>query len=138
METDTDYSDNFQPQIIYHSHHYDSNKFPETLAIRKNGLNILSTNIQSIYAKIDELQIFIENLNTANITFSAICIQETWLSEGDDLSQIQLDGYKCIPLGKSCSTKGGLIIYLQEQFEYMDKSKLIYNTWVSQIIQVKV
>ncbi len=43
-----------------------------------------------------------------NYTFSAICIQESWLSENGDTSQIQLDGYKCIPQGKSCSAKGGL------------------------------
>ncbi len=29
--------------------------------------------------------------------FSAICTQESGLFEGDDTSQIQLEGYKCIP-----------------------------------------
>ncbi len=137
LETDTDDNDNSEPQIICHSHYYDSNKFTETLTIRKNKFSILSTNIQSINAKIYKLRIFIENLNTSNFAFSAICIQETWLSENDDLSQIHLDDYKCIPLGKSCSTKSGLIIYLHDQFEYMYKSKLTYNTWEGQIIQVK-
>ncbi len=50
--------------------------------------------------------------------FSVICIQESWLSEGADTSLIQLEGYKCIPQGKCCSSKGGLIIYLHENFNY--------------------
>jgi hypothetical protein len=40
--------------------------------------------------------------------------------------------------GKSCSTKGGLIIYLQDKFDYTYTSRLTnYNTWEGQIIQVK-
>ncbi len=39
--------------------------------------------------------------------FSAICIQESWLSEGVDTSQIQLEGYKCIPKVNVAVLKGG-------------------------------
>ena len=41
---------------------------------------------------------------------SIICIQESWLTEQDDLSHIQLEGY--ISFGKNSSTKGGLILYV--------------------------
>ncbi len=47
---------------------------------------------------IAELRIFIANFNTSNFAFCAIFILETWLSEGDHLSLIQLYGYKYIPL----------------------------------------
>ncbi len=57
-----------------------------------------------------------------------VCIQESWLSEGAGTQLIQLEGYKCIPHGKSCSTKGGLIIYLQDTFDY---------TWEGKIIHIK-
>ncbi len=51
---------------------------------------------------------------------------------------IQLEGYQCIPQGKLCSTEGGLIIYLQDKFDYTYKSRLTnYNTWEGQIIHVK-
>ncbi len=62
--------------------------------------------------KIYELRLFIEHLKTFNFLFSVICIQESWLSEGADTSLIQLEGYKC------CSSKGGFIIYLHENFNY--------------------
>jgi hypothetical protein len=84
------------------------------------------------------LKIFIDNLKSIDFQFSAICVQESWLADGDDTSQIQLDGYKCILQGKSCSSKGGLIIYLHNKFEYDYISTLTnYNTWEGQIIQVK-
>ncbi len=63
--------------------------------------------------------------------FSAICVQESSLEEDSDTSQIQLEGYKCIPQGRSSSTKGGLLIYLHENFECDSKFKLRgYDTWV--------
>ncbi len=69
--------------------------------------------------------------------FSAIYIQESWLSEGDDTSQIQLEGYKCISQGKTCSSKGGLIIYLHENFKCETKLRLTqYTTWEGHVIKV--
>ncbi len=53
-------------------------------------------NIQSINAKIDELRLFIEDLKNFNFMFSAIFIQDSWLSEGADTFLIQLEGYNCI------------------------------------------
>ncbi len=41
-----------------------------------------------------------------------LCIQESWLSEGDDISQIQIEGYDCTLQGKLCSSEEGLLIYL--------------------------
>ncbi len=69
---------------------------------------------------------------------STICLQESWPSEDNDTSQIQLDDYECFAQGKSCSSKGGIIIYLLEQFKYVPKLKLNnYQTWEGQVIQIK-
>ena len=126
-----------QPQVICHSPYQDFDKLKSTLKNSKNQFSIFSTNIQSVRAKIDELNIFIESLKNINYSFSAICIQETWLIEGEDTSQLELDGYTLISQGKYCSQKGGLIIYLNNKFEYTIKHKLMYKTWEGQIIQVK-
>ncbi len=121
--------DSDRPQIICHSPYYDANKLLSTLKKSKDEFSVFSTNIQSINAKFDELKYFVEHLKTFDFEFSAICIQESWLTVGDDRSQIQLEGYQCIPQGKSCSTKGGVIIYLQDKFGYTYKSSLTnYNT----------
>ncbi len=44
-----------------------------------------------------------------------------------------------IPQGWSCSTKGGLIIYLQDQYNYIYKNKVNeYEYCEGQVIQIKI
>ena len=74
--------------------------------------SILSLNIQSLNAKFDLLQIFVQQLRQSNHEFSAICLQESWLSNAADTSLYQLEGYTLIFQGKTCSQHGGLVIYL--------------------------
>ncbi len=125
------------PQIISYSSFYDSEKLSIILQTCQNKIIIFSTNIQSINAKIDELRLFIEHLKTYNFMFSVTCNPESWLSKGADTFLIQLEGYKCIPQGKSCSTKGGLIIYFHENLNYKLKLELTkYETWEGQCIEV--
>ncbi len=52
----------------------------------------------------DECEIFIEYLSTLNLEFSAICTQESCISDNDDLKQVELKSYKLIPQGKSSSS----------------------------------
>ncbi len=61
---------------------------------------------------------FLLKFKTTFFSFRAICIQEGWLCENSDISQIQLEGYKLIPPGKPCSSNSGLVIYLNEKYEY--------------------
>ncbi len=125
-------------QIINHSPYYDFKKLSMNLNSYKNKFSIFSTNIQSINAKIDELRIFIECLKRIKYTFSAICIQESWLSEDNDTSQIQLECYNCILQGKSCCSKARLIISLHEKFKHVHRLKLNkYATWGGQVKEVK-
>ena len=64
-------------------------------------LSILSSNMQSINAKFGELEAFINDLSSLNLKFSIICLKESWLSDMDDSSLIQLSGYDYISQGKS-------------------------------------
>ena len=108
------------------------------LAERHNKcFNILSTNIESINAKHSEIEAFMEELNLINFKFSLICFQECWLSENDEMCHLQLEGYQCIKQGKTCSNKGGLVMYLSKTFNY----KLIlslnqFDNWEGQFIKV--
>ncbi len=126
LKTDGDSNDDTnEPTLIRHSPYYDFDMLTSTLKEKKNVFSILSTNIQSIRANFSELKIFVETLQEIYFSFSAICVQESWLSENDYTSQLQLKGYECIPQGKSCSSKGGLIIYLNKKFDYTYTKKLI-------------
>ena len=50
--------------------------------------------------------------------FSALCLQETWLSDDSDTSMLNINGYTLISQGKICSAHGGLAIYLSTKFSF--------------------
>ena len=87
----------------------------ETLPIQLKKLNnssIFSLNAQSINAKFDCLLALIEIAKHQDISFHAICIQESGLSENADLSLLQIEGFTCNFQSKSCSTHGGILTYV--------------------------
>ena len=124
-------------QIIRRSSYYDYDKFNDFAKENKDRFNILSTNIQSIISKFSELELFLEYLDSINFKFNVICMQETWKAEGDDVSQFMLQGYNCITQGKSSSSKGGLVIYIDDKYKADVISNLnSYEHWEGLIIKV--
>ena len=99
--------ESFVQMVHVHSAQHSQHLFP-----------ILSLNCQSLNAKFDQIQIFIDYLKTHGFCFSAICLQETWMDNDSDLSLFQIPGYTCISNGRSCTQHGGLIIYLHEQYNF--------------------
>ena len=129
--------ENNELPIIRRSSYYDFDTFSSLAKKQGKQLSILSSNIQSINAKFSELEAYVNDVSSSNFKFSIICLQESWLSENDDLSLIQLTGYDCISQGKSCSSKGGLLIYIDKRFDYEVKMNLnTYEHWEGQIIQI--
>ena len=124
-------------QPIRHSPYYDLDNF-KLLAERHNKrFNILSVNIESINANHSETEAFLEELNLINFKFTLIYFQECWLSENDDMCYLQLEGYQCIKQGKTCSNKGGLVVYLNKTFNYKVILSLNqYDNWEGQFIKV--
>ena len=82
----------------------------------KNGSNciVLSMNIQSLSAKFGDLVILLDQLNDDTRNIAAILIQESWLNDDSDLSQLQMEGFSLITLGSVCSSHSGLAIYLND------------------------
>ena len=102
--------------IIKHSPYYSETKFTQ-LTQSKPGLCILDLNIQNIYTKFDEFELFVNRVNSGN-TISAICLNGCWLNENSDLSGIQLPNYNVFyNLGNRVGYNHcGLVIYIHEQF----------------------
>ena len=107
---------------MQHSHYYEWEGLRDILISNKGHFSVLSLNIQSIRAKFDKLMSLLKYLNEKNCNFSAICIQETWLKENDDVSLLHIPGYHLIHQGTRCSAHGGLIIYLRTEFTYRHKT----------------
>ena len=121
-------------ETLHHSPYYKTNGFISLLKSNSKNFTILSSNIESIHSKINELEIFI---NECDSKIDVICLQECWISDSDDITQIQLKGYSCIVQGKSCSNKGGLIIYVNEKFQYkIHKQINNSNIWEGIIVEI--
>ena len=122
--------------VIPNSSYYDIENFNSLVNNSVNRFGIFGTNIQSINAKFQELEAFVEELHSLKFNFSIICIQESWLRELDDISQIQLEDYNCIAQGKSSSAKGGLIMYIHTKYDYKLIKVNQYENWEGQLIEI--
>ena len=61
----------------------------------------------------------IEIIKEQGILFDAICIQESHLNNeySATTASIQLENYTCIPQGKYCGQKGGLVTYVNSDYD---------------------
>ena len=84
--------DSEETHIIKHSPFYSEQQFIDVL-VNSPGLNILDLNIRNIYSNFDELQSFINRVNILN-PVSIICLNECWIKQNSDVSQINLPNYK--------------------------------------------
>ena len=97
----------------------------------------MSLNCQNLNAKIDHLNIMVTNLKTSKLSYSAICLQETWLSDISDTFLLQIDGHSLISVGRICSAHGGLLIYLRDIYSYeILNLYTVSNIWDGQFIEV--
>ena len=109
------------------------NKYLQT----KDNFTLLSLNIQSIHAKFEEFKIIIDQLGLSGRKINAICLQETWLDENSDTNRLLIDGYNFISQPKSCSSHGGLAIYLRDDLSYSEISMIPKSDlWENQIINI--
>ena len=106
-----------EPDVIQHSSYHDDASLSNLFEARADVFSILSLNCQSINAEIDQINIKLQQLKSSGHEFSAICLQETWLSEDSDIPLLKKDGYSFIPQGKICSAHGGLAIYLSSTYK---------------------
>ena len=70
-----------EPGIMQHSSYNDDDSLTNLFEAKADALSILSLNCQSLNAKIDQINIKLQQLKSNGHEFSAICLQETWLSE---------------------------------------------------------
>ena len=133
---DNDHPDD-EPNIVQMSSYYDVDSLNNLFRDKRNSFCILSLNCQSINAKCDQLNIKVQQLKGNGHEFSAICLQETWLSRDSDTSLFKIDGYNLISQGKMCSSHRGLAIYVSEKFNF---SNIDFNInsqiWEGQFIEI--
>ncbi len=139
MVKETENEEN-EPMLVNPTQYIDLENIEKFTKNQKNVFTILSVNIQSINAKYNQLTTIIKHLNEAyKFQFSAICLQESWLDETSDTSQLEIPGYKIFSQGKQSCPHGGLITYLHN--DYKGKKVNIYKKsksklWEGQYITI--
>ena len=82
-----------------------------------NKLSILSLNIQSLAAKFDNFNSFINQLSNNNSNPDVICLQETW--DVKDSSLFDINNYHSLELNLRSSARGGGVgIYIKNSLTY--------------------
>ena len=105
--------------VTSNSPYIDASNLTDHMKTFKNNFTVLTLNIQSLLAKFDKLTEFLSNLASKNFFFSAICLQESWLSDQNiDMNTFNIPNYNIINLGATVSKHGGLITYLHSSFQY--------------------
>ena len=134
---DNDHQDD-EPNSMQISSYYDDDSLNNLFKDKENSFSIPSLNCQSINAKFDQLNIKVQQLKSNGYEFSAICLQETWLSSDSDTSLFKIDGYKLTSQGKMCSSHGGLAIYINEKFNFSTIDLNINSQiWEGQFIEIE-
>ena len=129
--------DTNEPALFELSPYYDNDGFEKFISSTSNNFIVLSLNCQSLAAKFDQLQIYINTYNNFDYRLSAICLQETWLTADSDLSLFQIEGYNLISTGRSSSAHGGVAIYLHETLKFNLINEFISSdNWDGQFIEV--
>ena len=123
--------------LICHSPYYTSSHLPPNIAHKGNSFGVLSLNSQNILAKFSGLQVMLELFASQNIHFPVICIQETWLQDDSKIPFVSLEGYKCFHVKALASAHGGLITYVDDEFNVSVK-RIITNSniWEGQFLEL--
>ena len=69
--------------------------------------------------------------------YSVLCLQECWLKNNDDITQIQLGHNTSIVQGALSSTIGGLLMYIHETHTYkVLDNHFKFDTWEYQTVKI--
>ena len=124
--------------IASDSPYVDRENIANYLKSHTHNFTVLDLNIQSINSKFDEFKLLLDDLANDGFSFSAICLQETWLDVNvSDYSLFAIENYVSIPLTATCSSHGGLMIYLHNSFQYTIRNIYSPNKyWEGQFIDI--
>ena len=132
---DTEYNEQFHS--IKHSPYYYADDFIKTFASKQAGFSYLSLNCQSLNAKLSFIKLLIEKFQNNNAPIQALALQETWCSPDSDMSMYQIPGYQLISSGHHASTKGGIAIYLHDNWSYkLINTNQESDLWEMQLIEI--
>lgn len=100
-------------------------------------LNILSLNAESLNAKLHHISYLIDAIESENCRLHVICLQESWISSTDDTSLLQMDNYFSLHQPKSCSSRGGLSMFIHRSLKFKNLISKSFSTWENQLVEIQ-
>ncbi len=136
-----DINDDSEPQFLSPSNYQDLDTIEPFIAENRQNFTVFSVNIECINTKFSELQILLKYLKEKyQFNFSVICLQECWLSDDEEVGDLDIPGYQVLPQKYQCSRKGGLVTYVYHEFSAKD-TKLFKPSpkrlWEAQSVNIK-
>ena len=110
--------------ICQHSVYLDSSSVECFLKTNRDRFSIFSMNVDSLHKKHPHISIFVEDLLSRNLFFSALTFQEARITKDTDCTTLNIPNYRLIPSPKVCSEKGGLVTYLHVSFTGIERPNL--------------
>jgi len=130
-------NETYEPTIFLKSQYYNCSDFIRLLKTKSKVMKVLSLNCQSLNAKFDLLQIFLEQCNTQESQIDIICLQETWFTADCDISLYKIPGYSLVSSGKLCSEHGGVAMYIRDNIQFrILESSVKSNVFDGQFIEI--
>ena len=126
----------FDPLSI--SRYYDKDAFIESMVDSNSDFSMISINCQSLTAKFDSFQIYMEEINNKH-PISIILCQETGFNVNTDLSMYQLCNYNMVCKPAQKHSGHGLVIYLHENFIFKELNINNNSTgWESLFLEISL
>lgn len=127
----------YEPETLNISPHMNLDEIISCLKSHPHSFSVFSLNCQSLNAKFNELLCMLQLLNTHNVSFCAITLQETWTSEFSDMNFWKIDGYNLIhkPVS-SVSKHGGLLTYIRKDFHYTQLPSGVSTKWENLVANI--
>jgi hypothetical protein len=135
--------DEQEPDILSVTEYYDIEELKTFLLESQSSVTILSLNIQSLNSKYDLFVQTLEELNEHKLQFSIICLQEAQIKPNADCNHLSLEHleYDMVfkPYSPQCSTKGGLVIYIQNKINYNNVNIVnSFSTWEGLFLDIQL
>lgn len=86
--------------------------------------SLFHLNCRSIKNKFQNIEILLSEMN---LKFDIIALTETWLTENDDISYYNIDGYNTEYINRKNKHGGGIIIFINNQFSINKINELSFS-----------
>lgn len=115
IDVNVNHFDDIYPELSSdtQSHYHDVSSFKSHFTSSTCDFAVISSNIRSLYNKLDEFQTLLFSLECS---FDIICITESWLT-ASTINMSSLNNYRMFNVTRSETRGGGVAVYVRDKYE---------------------